>query len=134
MAIRRGWKLIVYPGASEDGADSPLLPIVIRDFELALFAIEVGPLPLYNSQCVRVEGANPNAIEDLGADEGQEAIRHVIRRTTGKCRDPNPRGRDAFREEACDAPDENCGFTGPSSREDKGCPSIKPKCRFLTGV
>ena len=134
MAIRRGWKLIVYPGASEDGADGPLLPIVIRDFELALFAIEVGPLPLYNSQCVRVEGANPNTIEDLGTDESQQAVRHVIRRTTGKCRDQNPLGWDALGEEPCDAPDKHRGLSRPGSRKDERCPGIKPKCRFLTRV
>ena len=62
------------------------------------------------------------------------AFDHVIRRTTGKCRDQNPLGRDAFREEACDAPNENRGLSRPGSREDKSCPGIKPKCRFLTGV
>jgi hypothetical protein len=81
-----------------------------------------------------VEGANPNAIEDLGADEGQKAVRHVIRRTTGKCRDQNPLGWDALGEEACDTPNENCGLSRPSSRKDKRCPSIKPKCRFLTRI
>ena len=83
---------------------------------------------------MRVEGANPNAIEDLRADESQKAVRHVIRRTTGKCGDQNPLGWDALGEEACNAPDENRCLARAGSRKDERCPGIKPKCRFLTGV
>ena len=134
LAIRRGWKLVVYSGASEDGTNNTLLPVLIGDFKLALFAINIGPLPLYDAKCMRVEGANPNTIKDFGADEGQQAVRHVIRRTTGKGRDQNPLGRDSFGEEARNAPDENGGLSraGPSKHQRSAF--VKAKSGLLTGI
>jgi hypothetical protein len=81
-----------------------------------------------------VKGANPNAIKDFGADESEEAVRHVIRRTTGKCRNQNSLCWDAFGEEPCDTPNKNRGLSRASAGEDKRGAFVKPEGGLLAGI